>query len=102
MTNSGAIVDRVARKLGRLVEITRILDRNREDAAFANEGGGQIFYVIDTNVVNSFFEPFLYPQYAEIFQGGIWGKDYGEYEFFNRQSCLLTAEYLMSGELPGQ
>lgn len=92
----------VVRKLGRLIEITRILDRNTEDASFARGTGAEILYIFDTNVVQMFLEPFRNPQHAEIFHSAVWGRNYAEYDMINEQSCLLAAEHLFSGSLPGQ
>ena len=96
--------DRVGRKLGRLVEITRIIDRNKDDSAFTKDPsrGNELIYVFDTNIVQTFLEPFRNPQYAELFHASIWGRDFKKYDDVNSQSCLLTAEYLFSGRLPGQ
>jgi hypothetical protein len=104
-TDSNALRDRVGHKLARLVEITRIIDRNTDDGAFVrNSTDAEFFYVLDTNAVRMFFEPFQNPEYAELFHASVWGDQYVHYDRINQQSCLLIAEYMVSGEvpLPGQ
>lgn len=95
----------VVRQLGHLIEITRIIDRNREDGQFATqsaEPARSILYVFDTNVVQMFLEPSRNPQFAETFHGSLWGDSPQSRTEINAQSCLLAAEFLMSGKLPGQ
>lgn len=101
-----ALRDEVGRRLARLVEITRIIDRNTDDKSFVRSvpDDSEVIYVLDTNTVRLFFEPFQNPQYAELFHAGVWGNHYNYYDHINRESCLLISEYLLSGvvALPGQ
>ena len=103
MTRSAtALRDRVVRQLGYLIDITRVIDRNQEDGEFFRENGGTILYVFDTNVVQMFFDPARNPQFCETFHAEIWGDSYEQRSEINAQACLIAAEFLMSGALPGQ
>jgi hypothetical protein len=103
MTEVPPTLHRFLRKLGHLINITRIIDRNTDDVSFAEEG--EIVYIFDTNVVQMFLQPFRNPHYAELFHASILavqGSSDALDQEINEQSCLLTAEYLVSGNLPGQ
>ena len=103
MTVAGDLLRRqIVRQLGHLIEITRVIDRNREDGIFAREQDRRILYVFDTNVIQMFLEPSRNPQFAETFHGALWGDRQQQRDEINAQSCLLAAEFLMSGTLPGQ
>jgi hypothetical protein len=91
----------VMRKLGVLVEMTQIMDRNVDDGTFGKDDS-EIIYVFDTNVVQMFLQPFNNPQYAELFHSSCWGSDYEAYDLINMQSCLIMGEYLLAGRLPRQ
>lgn len=98
---------RVVQKLGYLIGLTRIIDRNREDGLFSDrqdgtEDRGVIHYVFDTNVIQMFFEPFRNPHFCEVFFGNELGGDAVMADEINAQNCLIAAEYLFSGLLPGQ
>jgi hypothetical protein len=101
MNGPNAMLRNLTDKLGHLIELSRIIDRNRDDNAFA-ETGGEIIYVFDTNVVQMFLEPYKNPHFCQVFHTPLWGEDWEMDREVNAQACLLTAEYLMSGSLPGQ
>lgn len=98
---SDRLVGQVIQKLGYLIDLTRIIDRNTDDGTFENQGG-TIHYVFDTNVTQMFFEPFRNPHFAEVFFGPLWGDQPLQDNEINSQNCLIAAEYLFSGRLPGQ
>jgi hypothetical protein len=88
-------------QLGYLVNLSRIIDRNRDDDRFASNGS-EIVYVFDTNVVQMFLEPYKNPQFSEIFHTPLWDSEREADLDANAQACLITGEYLFSGKLPGQ
>jgi len=88
-------------QLGHLLSLSRIIDRNQNDADFA-EKGGEIVYVFDTNVVQMFLEPYKNPQFCEVFHTPLWGGEREADLDANSQACLIASEYLLSGKLPGQ
>lgn len=92
---------RLTRKLGAVIDITRTIDRNLDDGAHFNQNG-EISYVFDTNVIQMFLEPYKNPRFAQVFHAPLWGDDPRREADINTQACLLAAEYLMSGALPGQ
>ncbi len=94
-------IQRLTEQLGHLIALSRIIDRNRDDSFFG-ETRGEIVYVFDTNVVQMFLEPYKNPQFCEVFHKSYWGSDRENDRDVNSQACLLAAEYLMSGKLPGQ
>lgn len=99
--DSDRALEQLSKQLGQLIDITRVIDRNRDDGAYASRGN-EIFYVFDTNVVQMFLEPHKNPGFSEAFHGPTWGVEYVDAEGVNTSACLLAAEYLMSGRLPGQ
>jgi len=94
-------VIRLTEQLGHLINLSRIIDRNKDDGQY-EDLGNEIIYVFDTNVVQMFWEPYQNPQFCEVFHKEYWGEDRIQDREINSQACLLTAEYLMSGDLPGQ
>jgi hypothetical protein len=92
----------LVRQLGHLIDVTRIIDRNGEDGVFSAQAGAEICYVFDTNVIQMFLEPYRNPHYAEVFHNEIWNASSDRNKEINTEACLLAAEYLLSGGLPGQ
>jgi hypothetical protein len=95
----------LSQQLGMLIKITRTIDRRSEDKAHGRNG--ENIYVFDTNVVQMFLEPFKNPHFAETFYSPVWHPPHRHdmdraADEINAQSCLIAAEYLMSGQLPGQ
>ncbi|MDF7776293.1 hypothetical protein P1X14_13640 [Sphingomonas sp. AOB5] len=103
--SASAALQNLVRKLGYLIEITRIVDRNAEDGTFHSNLDGEIIYVFDTNVVQMFLQPDRVPSFSEVFHTEVLRTHPSQRDHdreINQQGCLLAAEYLMSGELPGQ
>ncbi|OYY90242.1 MAG: hypothetical protein B7Y45_08015 [Sphingomonas sp. 28-66-16] len=92
---------RLTRKLGAVIDITRTIDRNSDDGGHADQNG-EIAYVFDTNVIQMFLEPYKNPRFAQVFHAPLWEGDSQADTDVNTQACLLAAEYLFSGALPGQ
>ena len=94
----------IIRQFWRLLEFTRDIDRNEDDALFARNGG-TIIYVLDENVFEFFIKPQSFSRYAELFHSNIWFEGEESSEDLRRisaQSALVASEYIFSGELPGQ
>jgi hypothetical protein len=91
------------RQFWRLLEFTRDIDRNEDDALFTRNGGS-IIYVFDENVFEFFTKPQAFSRYAELFHSNIWfeGGSSEDLRRISAQSALVASEYLFSGELPGQ
>src|SRR6185312_2203345 len=82
------------------------IERSKQDAEF-QEQNGRVHYIFDENIfemfvrpkrmkalTSTFYSPFLL-KYSEGDKRTAW-------KSFAAQSALLTAEYLLSGELPAQ
>jgi hypothetical protein len=98
----------VLRLLFRFLDLSRDLDRNRDDTSFADDNG-RITYVVDENVFEVFVRPFD-PRGAQVsLHSHHWvgsrqepAERHEAHTSFAAQAALLTTEYLFSGELPGQ
>jgi hypothetical protein len=98
--------ERIVRLIFRFLDLSRDLERNRDDALFKREGG-KINYVFDASV----FELFVNPQDQRGRPASLhtfWWALHSDQEALARwptfvsQTVLLTCEYLFSGNLPGQ
>lgn len=102
---------RFARKLGRIIEVTRFLDVINGDRDFEGRVlgpsealGGQIYYVVDTNVVQAFIQPFQYRRYSRLFHDArLWAAtsekehDYENLcDLVSAKATLLATEHLFS------
>ena len=100
-------LERMLRLLFRFLDLSRDLDRNRDDTLFA-EDNGRIAYVLDENVFEIFVRPFDQRGEQVSLHSHSWAgaQDRGgrreAHTSFAAQAALLTSEYLFSGELPGQ
>jgi hypothetical protein len=98
----------ILRLLLRFLDLSRDLERNRDDTSFRDDNG-RISYVLDENVFEIFIRPFiprgelvsLHSRHWAVAQQDHTGHRYVQTSF-PAQSALLTSEYLFSGELPGQ
>lgn len=93
------------RQVLRLVDITRDIERNRDDALW-KANGKTIDYVFDENIFELFIDPKDMREVSATFHGAAWSPPHGD-GARNRaaiaaQAALITSEYLMSGQLPGQ
>jgi hypothetical protein len=101
-------LESILRLLFRFLDLSRDLDRNRDDTMFADQKG-RIAYVLDENVFEIFVRPFD-PRGAQAsLHSRYWAGSQPElperrqdHASFAAQAALLTSEYLFSGELPGQ
>jgi hypothetical protein len=90
-------------RLLRIANISRDLDRSREDTQFA-EGLGKIIYVLDENIFEMFIKPFEHDRKVETFYSPEWGSKRVNARVRRRyeaQSALIAAEHLICGNLPG-
>lgn len=84
------------------------LEQNRNDQAFCSGSENEhrkIHYVLDENVFEMFIQPRKMKAAASTFYSPFWLKvstDHSAWSDFAAQSALVTSEYLLSGELPGQ
>ena len=90
----------------RFVDITRDLERNQDDGSFAKDDG-TIFYVFDENVFEMFVRPARWKDRTATFYSAFWHRrahssDRHGWGAIAAQSALIAAEYLLSGQLPGQ
>ena len=88
------------------MDITRDLERNQDDALFA-KNDGTISYVFDENVFEMFIYPWPWKDRTALFHSAFWYKRTDRHlregwSAIAAQSSLITAEYLLSGSLPGQ
>lgn len=106
-----------------LLEFTRDMDRNRDDASFARHRQG-VHYVFDENVFEFFIgartqrsdisesdKKIIFEdkrKYSAVFHLFEWRdkpedqSERADWTRMNRQTALVTAEYLLGGHLPGQ
>lgn len=90
-------------RLLRIANISRDLDRSREDTQFA-ERSGKITYVLDENIFEMFIKPFEHDRKVETFYAREWGSRRVSTTVRRRyeaQSALIAAEHLICGRLPG-
>lgn len=90
----------------RLLDITRDLDRHKEDAEFSKIGG-HIHYVFDENILEMFVHPQRIANTTATFYSSFWlhsldSKDRRRRFSIITQSALIAAEYMLGGGLPGQ
>lgn len=103
MTTTGVRQEAALRQVLRLVDLSRDLDRNRDDSAFADEGG-EIVYVLDENIFELFIRPFRHTDSVETFYADIWSLSRTpdpEWRSFEAQAALIASEFLLSPKLPG-
>jgi hypothetical protein len=103
MNGSGSRQETALRQVLRLVDLSRDLDRNREDSIFS-QGGGEIVYVLDENIFEIFIRPFRHSESVETFYGDIWsvtGQADASWHSFESQAALIASEFLLSRSLPG-
>ena len=97
-----AIVARIAR----LIECTRMLDLNRSDGDLKDRSG-EVFYVLDTNVLQAFLQPAKQFELMRLFHHGLWSPDPREeaadYDLLNKaigaQAALLATEFILSSQM---
>lgn len=98
-------LENVLRQVLRMVDITRDIERNKDDAAW-NAADKTIHYVIDENIFELFVSPSTRGEIAATFHGGSWLTSAtsrpSDWAAITAQSALITSEYLLSGQLPGQ
>jgi hypothetical protein len=95
--------ERTLRQAVRLVDISRDLERNQDDAVFRADGG-EIIYVLDENIFELFIRPFRHRESVETFYGDVWsptGKADQTWRSFEAQAALIASEFLVSRALPG-
>lgn len=103
MTGSNTRQEIALRQVLRLVDLSRDLDRNREDSIFADEGG-EIIYVLDENIFEIFIRPFRHADSVETFYSDIWNanaQSIPSWRSFESQAALIASEFLLSPTLPG-
>src|SRR6202035_2518728 len=113
--------DRSSDKLKRLLDLSANIYANERDSAFRhidskNERPQEIIYVFDQTVLEMFIALDDEPRkYSAAFHLAEW-RDFDEttrlqigesaleeiWTSFNRQTAIITGEYLLSGRLPGQ
>ncbi|MFL4468976.1 hypothetical protein ACERZ8_03490 [Tateyamaria armeniaca] len=92
---------RFTAQLGQLIDLCCTIDRNEDDDRYSAQGH-EVIYVFDTNIVQMFLEPYKNPHFCEVLHTPLWRTN-REFDLdINSQACLISAEYLFSGELPGQ
>jgi hypothetical protein len=96
----------VLRQVLLLLDMTRDLERNKEDAEFV-KAGGTIHYVFDENVFEMAIHPWRWKSRTATFYSSFWLKrarsaDRLGWPSIAAQSALIAGEYLLSGALPGQ
>lgn len=91
-------------RLLRILDLSRDLERNRDDNAFGRLGG-RITYVFDENIFEMFVRPWKHASHVETFHGDLWiplaGGNTKHWRSIEAQSALVTAEYLLEADLPG-
>jgi hypothetical protein len=98
--------ERVLRLIFSFLDLSRDVERNREDAKFRN-GGGTINYIFDANVFEVFIDPEDDRGHAASLHTPRWANEHarsssGAWSSIASQTALLTSEYLLGGSLPGQ
>lgn len=89
-----------------MLNLVQGIERNQSDEMFEADGG-RIHYVFDENVFEMFVMPKRMRSFVGTFQSTFWKRfadpaHFRAWPSFNAQSAMLAAEYLLSGELPGQ
>lgn len=93
----------ILKRVLRLVDISRDLDRNKSDFDFTNTGG-EIVQVLDENIFEMFFRPFRHTEAVQTFYDTLWADekhDSADWKSYEAQSALLTAEILI-GKRPNE
>uniref|UniRef100_B0T9H1 Uncharacterized protein n=1 Tax=Caulobacter sp. (strain K31) TaxID=366602 RepID=B0T9H1_CAUSK len=98
--------EQVLRQILQLVDITKDIERNQDDCRF-NDMGGRINYIFDENIFEVFVHPKRWKGRTSTFHSRFWLKRSGRdqaraWSSIAAQATLMTAEYLFSGQLPGQ
>jgi hypothetical protein len=89
--------ERVLRRMLRLVDISRDLDRNRSDGDFCHNGG-ELLQVLDENIFEMFLQPYRHTEAVRTFYDALWAdedRETGDWRGFEAQAALLTAEFLI-------
>jgi hypothetical protein len=103
---STTTAERVLRLALQFLDLSRDVGRNRDDTQLTADGG-EIVYVFDANVFEVFMRPFdSRGQYTSLHashwpSGALAMPDAGR-RSLAAQTALLTTEFLLSGNLPGQ
>ncbi|HTU12423.1 MAG TPA: hypothetical protein VMG08_16145 [Allosphingosinicella sp.] len=90
-------------QLLQIANISRDLDRSRDDTAFADRGG-RIVYVFDENIFEMFVEPYEQYRQMETFYGKVWENkelSHATCRRYESQAALIASEFLVSRPLPG-
>ena len=90
-------------QLLKIANISRDLDRSRDDGLHAGRGG-RIVYVMDENVFEMFVQPFEHGRAIETFYAEEWKSQRltsGVRRRYEAQSALIASEHLVNGNLPG-
>jgi TIR domain len=100
---ASSLKERVLVQLWRLLELSCDMYRNMDDETFATSGG-QIEYVFDENIFEMFVRPKRHANFVSTFYSSLWpqAKSAHEQQRLSRQTALVTAEHLLSGNLVGQ
>lgn len=91
---------RTMRQLLRFADISRDMERNRNDSAFV-ENGGKIVYVLDQNIFEMFMQPSARIKAVESFYSTALGGQTRTATRYEAQCALIASEYLVCGTLPG-
>lgn len=91
---------RTRRKTGRYlsgaIDLQNSIYFNSQDNQFANERHGEIRYVLDANIIRFFLNPFRFEEYRKV----------APFDRSARETlqalAAVTAEFILSRELPGQ
>jgi hypothetical protein len=101
-------VESVLQLLFKFLDLSQDVERNVEDSLF-REDGGTISYVLDENVFEIFVRPWDPRGQGASLHSSHWTAAYSEARHSGlekssvpAQTALLTSEYLLSGDLPGQ
>lgn len=99
-------IEQVLAQILRLVDVTRDIERNIDDARF-DAAGGRMHYVFDENVFEMFVNPKRWKSRTATFHSPFWLRRAGEppsrnWSSIAAQSALIASEFLFSGTLPGQ
>jgi hypothetical protein len=98
--------ERTLRRLLRILDLTRDLERHQADLDFAR-GGGEIIYIFDENIFEMLIRPWKHTEAVETFYGDLWATDADEektsaWHLIEAQSAVLASEVLVNGQLPGR
>lgn len=105
MSEPTAAAELTLRRLLRLLDLSRDLERNHDDSAFVRGREGEIVYVLDENVFEMFIHPYERRMLVETFYADLWSDsdkdDRSQWREFEAQAAMIASECIVARRMPG-